>query len=120
VRRIVIESPVRATDVYSQEQLYRYYQECARDAILNHDENPTGSHPLAQGILNDHNPFERALGIACGFDWGQFAEYVVVYNDLFISEGMAEAIKHWESLGKPVIRRSLGYGVIKMIQDMAD
>ena len=73
---------------------------------------------MAQGILNDQNAYERALGIACGFDWGQFAEYVVVYNDFGISEGMAEAIKYWKTLDKPVIYRSIGWDVKKMILDM--
>jgi hypothetical protein len=115
---VAIESPVRATETYTREQHYRYFQECVRDC-LNRGELPYGSHWLTQ-ILDDDNPSERALGIHCGLSWSAKCNYAAMYCDLGQSPGMLEAIKFYNQIGKRVERRTLGYGVIRMIQEMGD
>jgi hypothetical protein len=115
---VAIESPVRATEVYSREQHYRYFQECVKDS-LSRGELPYGSHWLAQ-ILDDDNPSERALGIHCGLSWSAKCDYAAIYCDLGQGAGMLDALKFYNQIGKRVERRTLGYGVIKMIQEMGE
>ena len=115
---VAIESPVRATETYTREQHYRYFQECVKDS-LGRGELPYGSHWLAQ-ILDDDNPSERALGIHCGLSWSAKCNYAAMYCDLGQSPGMLEAIKFYNQINKRVERRTLGYGVIRMIQEMGE
>ena len=115
---VAIESPVRATDTYTQEQHYRYFQECVRDSIKR-GEFPYGSHWLAC-ILDDDNPLERAFGRACGLSWSAKCDYAAQYVDLGQSEGMLEALKFYDQIGIRVERRTLGYPIIKMIQEMGE
>jgi hypothetical protein len=115
---VAIESPVRATETYTREQHYRYFQECVKDS-LSRGELPYGSHWLAQ-ILDDDNPSERALGIHCGLSWSAKCDYAAIYCDLGQGAGMLDALKFYSQIGKRVERRTLGYGVIKMIQEMGE
>lgn len=86
---VVIESPY-AGDI---ELNTAYARACMADC-LDRGENPYASHLLFTqvGILDDTQPIERARGIFAGLDWGQFADKVVVYQDLGISSGMGIGI----------------------------
>ncbi len=115
---VAIESPVRATEAYTREQHYRYFQECVKDS-LNRGEFPYGSHWIAC-ILDDDSPLDRAKGLACGLSWSAKCDYAAMYCDLGQSPGMLDALKFYNQIGRRVERRTLGYGVIKMIQEMGE
>jgi hypothetical protein len=116
--KVVVESPLRATDAYSREQFRRYWQFCCRDA-LERGEDVYSSHWLAD-ILDDDNPRDRARGIACGLNWSAHCNYAVFYIDLGWSPGMVEARKFYDLIGKRIEKRQLGYAIVKIINDMAD
>lgn len=114
---VVVESPVRATDVYSREQFMRYFYECCLDCFKR-GEVPYGSHWMT-AFLDDDDPLDRATGIGAGYLWGSKAKTAVMYVDLGVSEGMLQAKRFYESREIPVLRRTLGYRVIKMIGEMS-
>ena len=72
----------------------RYSRECLRDCI-DRGESPFASHLLytQKGVLNDSVPAERERGISTANAWLEVADYVVVYCDLGITEGMEQGIK---------------------------
>lgn len=88
MRRVLLESPY-AGEV---DRNVAYARRCVRDSILR-GEAPIASHLLytQEGILNDNDPRERALGIAAGHAWREAAECVVFYIDHGWSPGMSEA-----------------------------
>jgi hypothetical protein len=114
---VAIESPVRATETYTSEQHYRYFQECVRDC-LNRGELPYGSHWLTL-ILDDDNPSERALGIHCGLSWSAKCNYAAMYCDIGQSPGMLEAIKFYNQINKRVEERRLGPQIVRMIEEIS-
>lgn len=125
---VAIESPLKANQGYSREQFRRYWQLCIEDAIKYRKEKVYCSHWLAD-ILDDDNPLERAIGIQIGFTWSAFCDYAALYTDFGISEGMSDALKFYDKIGKRVEWRSLrdrdkaegtDYGgrMLKMIRDM--
>lgn len=87
--RVLIESPY-AGDV---ERNLRYLRACMRDC-LSRGEAPFASHALytQPGVLDDDDPAERALGIAAGLEYHGAVDYVVVYSDLGLSDGMKHGI----------------------------
>jgi len=88
-RRVILESPYAADTDHEVELNLTYARLCMRDCLFR-NEFPFASHLLytQPGIIDDRIAHERRLGISAGFDWGQFAEWVVVYTDFGISEGM--------------------------------
>lgn len=88
MRRVIIESPY-AGDV---ERNLRYLRACMRDSLLR-GEAPFASHGLytQPGVLDDHDPEQRRLGIEAGFAWWGGAAAVVFYTDLGWSRGMLGA-----------------------------
>lgn len=72
-------------------------------------EFPFASHLLytQEGILDDKNTKERAMGINAGLAWGRFADKTVVYIDLGISEGMKQGIKRAIKEGRCVEIRTI-------------
>jgi hypothetical protein len=73
-------------------------------------EAPYASHGLyiQPGVLDDHDPVERALGMQAGFAWGDVGELVAVYLDLGCSPGMTAGIERAALRGAPVEERRLG------------
>jgi len=59
------------------------------------------------GILDDTNEVERALGIKAGLCWGELAEITVVYTDLGITDGMNHGIEIAKKAGREIIYRKL-------------
>lgn len=104
MRRVIIESPY-AGDVASNTV---YARQALRDAVLR-GEAPLASHLLytQQGVLNDDDPDERALGIEAGLAWGSYCEATVVYTDLGITPGMKLGIDRARSEGRTVEYRSI-------------
>lgn len=105
MRTVIIESPF-AGDI---QRNLRYVRACMADC-LRRGEAPFASHALytQPGVLDDNNPAERMLGIEAGFAWRHHADITVVYQDLGMSHGMEEGIKHANLIGRPVVYRTLG------------
>ena len=106
---VILESPLAAPTLGERECNKIYARACMRDALLR-GEAPFASHLLYDqpGILDDTNPQERELGMAAGFVWGRYADHVVVYTDLGISQGMQRGIEMANARGTPIVYRELG------------
>lgn len=115
-RLVIVESPFRATEVYSAEQ-HRLYLLHAMADCYRRGEAPFASHHLATEVLDDDTPYERALGIRCGLAWGRYCDAVAVYSDLGVSAGMKEAIENYKTLGKPIEWRSLPDRITRAIRE---
>lgn len=104
MKRVVIESPYAG----NVELNLRYLRACMRDCVKR-GESPYASHGLLtqDGVLDDNDPDERALGIEAGFAWRDVADKTVVYTDLGVSGGMRAGIADAESKGRPVEERTL-------------
>lgn len=85
---VVIESPYAGDVTANLDFLHACMLDCLRRG-----EAPFASHMMYTKILDDDKPAERALGIAAGLAWGSRADYVVVYTDRGISEGMRQGIE---------------------------
>lgn len=102
----MIESPFGSKDPAIVEENKKYLDQCIADS-LELGEAPYASHKLYPGALDDNIPLQREKGMAAGFAWGEKAEYVAVYVDRGISNGMVEGIKRAEANGLHVEFRSL-------------
>lgn len=104
MRRVVLESPFTG-DIPAN---LSYARACLRDCLLR-GESPVASHCLLtqEGVLNDADAIERAVGINAGHAWMHGAHAVVVYTDRGISEGMKAGINAAEFHKIPVEYRSL-------------
>ncbi len=85
-----------------------YARACLRDSLLR-GEAPFASHLLytQQGVLDDTDASQRALGIEAGLQWGRHASKTVVCTDLGVTPGMVMGIYRAEEEGRPVEWRSL-------------
>lgn len=115
MRRVLIESPYRATEHFTVEQHLAYLKEAMADCIRKGD-SPFASHHLIPGILDDDTPYERALGIRCGLVWGECADYVAIYSDFGISPGMKQSLMWYKSIQKPIEWRTLDYRIVRRIK----
>jgi hypothetical protein len=109
VKRVLIESPLRADTPKGYERNRVYARRAMRDCLLR-GEAPFASHLLYDqpGILDDANAGERRLGMEAGFAWGMKAELAAVYVDYGVSGGMEEGIKRHKTLGIEVVTRTIG------------
>jgi len=105
---VVIESPFKGKDYSETELNILYARACARDC-LSKGEYPYASHLFytQDGILDDRNFFERALGIRAGDAWGELAEKRIVYTDRGISEGMKRGIDFANFINQKIEYRKL-------------
>lgn len=105
--RVIVESPFAGAFAN-----VRYSRECLRDCIAR-GESPFASHLLytQKGVLDDKIPSERERGIATANAWLEVADYVVVYGDLGITEGMEKGIEKAIKAKKPVQFRWLRSGL---------
>jgi hypothetical protein len=115
----IIESPYKATQYYTEEQHRLYLLHCMEDSVRR-GEAPFASHLLLPEILDDDDGFERAVGIRCGFAWGQHAEQIAVYQDFGLSQGMREAVNYYQSIGKPIEWRILPHKVVASIKQFGE
>lgn len=90
MKRVIIESPYTGQTARNIE----YARRCVADSI-HRGEAPIASHLLLtqEGILNDDDPEERALGILAGHAWYRVADLCAVYVDYGISKGMIEGMR---------------------------
>ena len=105
MRRVVVESPF-AGDI---EANMKYARACLRDCLMR-GESPVASHLLLtqDGVLDDSDPIERAVGINAGHAWMHGAHAIVVYTDRGISEGMKAGIRSAEFHKLNIEYRSIG------------
>jgi len=103
---VILESPFAHEKEF--ERNIAYTRACMRDCLLK-GEAPFASHLLYTqiGILNDLDPYERALGIEAGLQWGVAASKSVVYIDLGISAGMRQGIQRALEEGRTIEQRNL-------------
>ncbi len=101
---VVIESPFAGNCKKNIE----YARACMKDCFLR-GEYPFASHLLytQPGILDDNDSKERKLGIEAGFQWGDYADIIVVYTDLGTTTGMKMGIDKAKKSGKIIEHRSL-------------
>lgn len=90
MKLVILESPY-AGDV---DRNIKYARACLRDS-LKRGEAPIASHLLytQEGVLDDHLPEERELGISAGLAWKDVAELHVFYIDHGYSSGMKAALE---------------------------
>jgi hypothetical protein len=116
-RIVVIESPFRATQYFSEEQHVLYAELCLQHS-LSLFEAPLAGHLLYTRVLDDDIPSERAAGIEAHIRCIDVCELVAVYGDFGISEGMRQAIDYASQIGKKIERRSLQETHCKVIMDI--
>lgn len=114
LKKVIIESPFKATQERSQEVHECYLQHCLADSV-SRGESPFASHLYLTKVLNDDVPMERAVGIQAGWVWAEHADLIAVYCDLGVSSGMAESIDRYMELGKIVERRTLDDRIVKSV-----
>jgi hypothetical protein len=113
MKRVVIESPFSSGTTPRigavEERNLRYLRACMKEC-LGRGEAPYASHGLyiQPGVIDDHDPVERALGMQAGFAWGDVGELVAVYLDLGCSPGMMAGIERAALRWAPVEERRLG------------
>lgn len=107
---VLVESPLSAPTLHDWVLHKKYARFCMRDC-LNRGEAPFASHLLyaQEGLLNDFNAEERALGIHAGLIWGKFAQRSIVYTDFGVSSGMEKGIQRAQKEGKKIEYRTLGF-----------
>ena len=105
IARVMIESPY-AGDI---ERNVRYARRAMRHSLMC-GEAPFAMHLLytQEGILDDSIVEERNKGIGSGLKWLEVANYVAVYQDYGITEGMKLAIICAETADKVVTYREIG------------
>lgn len=118
-KRVIIESPYRATPYYTEEQHRLYLLHCMEDSIKR-GEAPFASHLLLPEILDDDCIVERSVGIRCGYAWGIHAHAIAVYQDFGLSQGMRDAIKYYNNLEKPIEWRKLPDKVVASIKQFGE
>lgn len=116
MRLVIVESPYAGATPLVVERHLRYLRACLADCLAR-GEAPFASHGLytQPGVLDDHLPEQRELGIEAGFAWRPQADATVVYGDLGQSTGMTRGIRDAElviNVGVPHVieHRLLGPG----------
>lgn len=104
MKLVALESPFAG----NVEANIKYARACLRDSLMR-GEAPIASHLLytQEGVLNDSDPNERALGMTAGFHWNKHAQLIAVYQDYGISKGMEEGIKIANYHGIPIEYRKI-------------
>lgn len=104
--RVIIESPFRGNSPEDAARNLAYANAALADSVRR-GENPYASHILLTSALDDADPDQRALGIALGLEWAAVADFVAVYTDLGISDGMSAAMDRHASEGRRITLRRL-------------
>lgn len=117
MRLVVIESPWRANEAYSIEQ-HRLYLNYAIQDCFNRGEAPFASHGLYTEALDDDDLPSRLKGITAGLLWGIHADFVAAYCDMGQSDGMLQALRHWDGLGKRIERRTIAPELFRAVLNM--
>lgn len=113
MKRVVIESPLSG----NWDRNIRYAKLAMVDSFRR-KEAPYASHLLYPFILNDEIPFDRKLGMAAGFAWGETAELAAVYIDLGeLTPGMRAGVEHHQYQGTPVEFRHLPADLMALLDN---
>jgi len=114
MKRVVIESPYKGTNLIERRRNKAYLILCMKDS-LDRDEAPFASHMLYTSVLtNENNLIDRNKGIMAGFLWGEMAEAVIVYTDFGVTTGMWQGILHYrDEKGLPIHYRKLSLSVLR-------
>lgn len=104
MKRVVIVSPYSG-DV---EENLRYLRAAMRDCLLR-GESPFAGHGLftQEGVLDDSDAEERALGMKAHHAWMDACDLVAVYTDLGRSGGMDADLLYASACGVPIEERKL-------------
>lgn len=110
MRLVILESPYSDRNGHPVAENIAYAEAAAIDC-LERNESPLASHLLftRPGLLDDNEPWERMLGIQAGHAWITVADAMVVYQDLGISEGMAEGIRVAQRLNRVIEYRTIHF-----------
>ena len=105
---VILESPYKAK-THKRLEYNLLYARCAMRDCLMRGEAPFASHLLytQPSVLDDDLTEERAIGMAAGYAWAKYADYIVVYRDLGISTGMRKAIRFYKEMLIPIRERKL-------------
>lgn len=119
MRLVIMESPYAGA---SGEDIFgdlAFGRACLKDC-LTRGEAPLASHLLytQEGVLDDRDAADRALGIEAGHSWIKHVEALVVYVDRGVSEGMRKGITRAIQVGRPVEFRFLMPPSIGMSMEM--
>jgi|SRR5262245_2585306 len=114
MKRVIIESPYAGRGQTDKQRLFdlranlTYARRCLRNCAFR-GESALASHVIwtQPDVLDDTNPDERTLGIACGFAWWQCADFIIFFTDRGWSGGMIEALRIATETGKPFTIRAL-------------
>ena len=109
---VILESPYRGVGKTAEVQASSRrknlaYAKRAMHHSLSLGEAPFLSHLLYPLVLDDDNSEERSWGINAGLAWARACNYVAVYTDLGISEGMSLSISHHKEQGRTVVYRKI-------------
>lgn len=102
MRRVIVESPYAG----DRDRNHAYLLDCLRDCYAR-GEAPIASHAMGPLVLDDDNAAQREKGIAAGLAWHAVADAVVLYRDLGVSPGMAQAADRARQLGVSIESRFL-------------
>lgn len=86
--RVIVESPFAGGFAN-----VKYSREAIKDCLAQ-GESPFASHLLytQRGVLDDTIPDERKRGIEAAHGWLEVADFVAVYCDLGVTEGMLRGV----------------------------
>lgn len=101
---VVIESPYAGSSIKRKIHA-EYLRRCVLDSI-SRGEAPFASHAMYPCVLDENTPEERALGIQCGFNWLDRADYQIFYVDHGWSLGMKIAWTAGRYLKRPWLTRA--------------
>ena len=101
---VVIESPYRHHDITEVETNLVYARLALRNS-LERGEAPYASHLLLTQITDEET--ERDWGINAGFAWGSKADYIAIYIDLGVTQGMIRGAKIARDRGQGIFLRTL-------------
>jgi hypothetical protein len=101
---VIIESPFAGQHLRNNIYLARAIHDC-----FERGEIPFASHGFYTRYLDDSKEEERNQGIEASHEIMLRAEYVVVYADYGLSDGMLKGIQAAKEAEKPIKMRSIGY-----------
>lgn len=111
--KVIIESPYGARNITDDEKRaqqvninVRYARACLHDS-LERGECPFASHLLYTQVLNDNDSVERQMGMDAGLAWMEMADFIAVYTDRGVSNGMKYGIEQASLFGKRIEFREL-------------
>lgn len=119
MRLVIMESPYAAATGEDILGHLAFGRACLKDC-LKRGEAPLASHLLytQDGVLDDRDATDRALGIEAGHSWIKHCEALAVYVDRGVSNGMRKGITRAIQAGRPVVFRFLMPASISMSMEM--